>query len=621
MVLAGLAVGALFVFPLLIAVLVMVLAGRRLRWFEAGAVAAVAAVAYGINFESYTSHYWFWFWSLFGLGPGVRSSIPVGFIVTFGLLAGFGVAALQGTKVIGDMMGIGRITPRLGGLFRKKEQSQPFFSSGDEGLVPSTEQGQRLRAVVPPGTNLTIDPADHTLSDESNAGKRDFPIGIDGRGRPVCLNESEVRYHGLIFGSTGAGKTKTIQVVMAGLLDLGWSGIVLDLKEDTQTGGFRDWCRDYAQEHAMPYQQIYTSQADPEFWFSPLHGLGPDKAKDVIMSLQDFEAAYYKALNEKQLGQLLSLMFAAHEIDPVRYPAPTMYDVGKILSANDLAAATKPMVALVLENAPHFIKDDFDALIRPDKAMIDAAGGLGARLTAIYESEVGRRVLRPGGAREEFDVTRPGITYIGLDSLGTKELSKVLSTAALLRISAFASDRIQGRLPLTRVEGTNVPHDRRFLIIDEANFVNREVILNLLSRARDAWMPVFLCTQGATDWLARKPGDPDLTSLLQNTNINLIMNQGDRKNAEICADIVGREEKTEYSQSVRQGLDDGEVIGLSTSISKDVTWVVDPEKFRALEVGELIMRVSKPHVRVDFAQVVQRDPKAHAQRSVIKPLD
>lgn len=617
-VLVAVAAAVLLIFPLLVAVAVFTVVGRRLRWFETLALSAVAWVAFALQGRQHAIAYAHWVAALVGYGPGSSSAVPYRAIVLAGFGVGLLLATLRNTRPVADFLGgVGRITPRL--KFRKKDTEQAVFSSED-GLIPSAEQRQRLRAVVPPGTSLTIDPETHSLGSAAVVGTRDFPIGLDGRGRPVHLNENEVRYHGLIFGSTGAGKTKTIQQLMAGLLDLGWSGMVLDLKEDTQTGGFRDWCREYAEAHSLPFQQIYTSQENPDHWFSPLYGLGPDKARDVIMSLQDFEAAHYKALNEKQLGQLLALMFAAHEIDPVRYPAPTMYDAGKILSANDLPSATKQMVALVLENAPHFVKSDFNTLISPDKDFIMASTGMGARMTAMYETEVGRRVLRPSGGRPEFDVTRPGITYVGLDSLGTPQMAKVLSSAVLLRMSAFMSDRIQGRIPTPRVEGTNVPVDRRFLIVDEANFVNREILLNILSRARDAWIPVFLCTQAATDWLPKKAGDPDMESLLNNTNINLIMNQGDRKNAEICADIIGREERTETRESFRHGGEAGEVIGMTTSTSTDITWVVDPEKFRSLGVGELVMRVSKPRVRIEFASVVARDPGARVAKFELPPL-
>lgn len=474
---------------------------------------------------------------------------------------------------------------------------------GSTGILPNDTEREFSGSVVATGKSLTVDPLANAAAIPNEVGKREFPLGADKYGQPVMISEGELRYHGLLFGSTGSGKTETIKNLMGSLLDLGWDGCILDLKEDTGPGGLSDWCREYADNHALPYQELALSGSDSKVWFNPLYGMGPDEARDTIVGSQQFDDGYYRSLNEKQLGQLIRLTYAANAIDPTRYLAPSVYDLGKILASPNLAAATKDMVATVIAADPGVRKEEFDSLIRPDEAMAKAAGGLGARLTALYETEVARRALRPGDGRTELDISQPGLTYIGLSSSAMPAISRLVSAAVLRRMSVFAADRITGKISSKKP---------RFLIIDEANFVNRTLLLELLSRARSAWIPVIVCTQGPTDWNATTPGEAGLASLVQNTNVNIILSQGELTNAEMCADIIGRSETMRYSTVMR----DGELIDGSGSARSSLEHLVSPDDLRRLKIGEAVIRIGKPSERVTWVKIPQRDAKVSPGRGI-----
>lgn len=555
----------------------------KLSRLEAFAIAAVG-ITYLLVDVSWWSSYFTWLGSLVGLGSGTWWKItPISILAQTAALVGLSTA-LGGTRLVSWVPG--RIA-------KYKPQRAPL----DDGAILPTSEQKLIAAegVAALPAQFAQEEQRRTTSSSAAMGERSFPIGADKRGAPVFISESEIRTHALLFGATGSGKTESIKAIAGGLLDLGWHGIILDLKEDAQTGGLLDWCGAYGDAHAIPFQQFRLSDPQPNFWFSPLLGMGPDEARDTILASQTFEAAYYRALNEKQLGQLIQLMYAAHSVDPVTYPSPTVYDIGKVLAAASLPQATRERVAIVTSNVPGFTKDDFDSLIAPDTAMVQAAGGLGARLTAMYETQVGRTVLRGGGSKIEFDVTRPGLSYVGLDSLGKPELTKLVSTSVLQRMAVYAADRTAGKI--------DDPHPR-FLIVDEANFVARRVLLNLLSRARSAGIAVIVCTQGPTDWAAREAGEPDLTSLVQNCNVSVIMRQGERTNAELCADIIGRAERSVLTQQIR----DGEVTSAG-SMGTTVDYIVTPDALRSLTIGEAILRVGAPDERQQYVKVARRDPK------------
>ena len=426
------------------------------------------------------------------------------------------------------------------------------------------------------------------------ADAQSFAIGYSKVGDPVMLTEKDMETHCLLFGSTGSGKTETMKVIAAGLLDLGWSGVVIDLKEDTRDGGLMRWCQTYAASHTIPFQSFALSDKNPRYWFNGLYGMGPDEAKDTIMSAQDFEAAYYKALNDMQLGQLITLLYSANIVDPKRYAKPSVYDIGKVLASKDITAATREMMALVISNLEGFSKEDFNTLNNPDKAQVEAAVGLSSRLIGMYQSEVGRTSMMPGNNREVFDVTKTGISYIGLDSLGKPDLTRLVSASVLQRMAVYAAERTSGKEQATQ---------KRFLIVDEANFVNRKLLLNLLSRARSAKIACIVCTQGPSDWASRVQGEPNLNSLVQNTNVSIIMSQGELENAEMCADIIGRVEKMSLTQQVRDG-----VVGDTGSQRSVVEHIVSPDALRSLTIGEAIVRVGKPNEWQQWVKIMQRDP-------------
>jgi hypothetical protein len=469
------------------------------------------------------------------------------------------------------------------------------------GVLPNEMEREYTGTLAATGKALIPDPTGTASGGSSKIGERNIPFGVDKYGQTVHVTEDELRQHVLLFGSTGSGKTEAMKTIMGALLDLGWHGTILDLKEDTGAGGLTDWTRAYTDTHAIPYQELAVSSPEGRFWFNPLLGMGPDEARDTIVGAQQFDDGYYRSLNEKQLGQLIRLTYTAHQIDPTRYAKPSVYDLGKILAAPDLAAATKEMVATVISNTPGLRKEEFDSLIRPDKAMAEAAGGLGARLTAMYETDVARRTLRPGDGQLELDITAPGLTYIGLSSSGLPEISRLVSAAVLRRMAVYVSDRISGKYP------SKHPH---FLLIDEANFVNRRMLLELLSRARGAWIPTIVATQGPTDFHTHVPGEPGLESLAQNSNITIILNQGEPTNAELCAGILGKQETMKYSHVLREGeLMDG--IGSARSM---VDYRVPPDELRRLGIGEAVIRVGKPNEWVRWLKFPRRDPNHVAGR-------
>lgn len=530
------------------------------------------------------------------LGSYVRwvgSLIPPFDDVFFSFHVLFSVMALSSLLlgVIGLLDGTA-IASKLPGLFRGK-------SLGEKpSIIPNSKEKNRMKSVAPPIFSDSP-PTSSTPLPQAAPGQGFVMLGRGRDGTPTGFTEQEIGTHALVFGATGAGKTETIKSIAGGLLDLGWDGMVLDLKEDTKPGGLRDWCEQYAQAHQMQYQELCLSDPAPRFWFDTLDGLSRDEARDTILTLTDFDDDYYKQICINILSQLLKLLHWANEVDPTGCPLPTIYDISTILAAPSLAAATKRHRAIVAQNIPNLAKSEFPSLESPTQVDQQQAHSWGAKLGNLYHTHAGMTILRKPtqDRRPKLDVTSGGLTYIGLDSQGKKSLTRIVSSAVLQRISVESAQRTTGI--------SDAASKKKFLIVDEANWVDRSIVQNLLSRARSAGIAMVLCTQGPKDWIDRS-GD-DFARLAQNTNVAMIMKQGEPDSAQLCADYIGNVE----FMSASLGMDGNALTGTG-SLRSTLQNIVTPDELRGLGIGEMIIRVSTPRVRTEWISVALRDPKSHA---------
>lgn len=467
-------------------------------------------------------------------------------------------------------------------------------------LLPTASEKQRVSIVATP-SGLTAKASDHRITNPIAVGKREVPLGLDSKGAPVYITEDELRMHAMIFGSTGSGKTETIKGLVGALMDLGWYGHVLDLKEDTKPGGLRDFCNDYATTHALPFQELRLSSQTPSHWFNPLANMGPDEVRDTILALQTFDDGYWQSINKQMLGQLVNLFHYAHEIDPDRFPTATMYDMGKVMSFGEGMGKEKKvrqMLATVLEANPTLGHDDFHTILRPSKDHAQSAGGFGARLTAVYETQAGRYSLRETPGAREYDITLPGVGYIGLDSQGKADLSNVVATAFLQRTSVWAAQR---------TTGVFADRTQRFMVIDEASVLNRQVVHTILTKARSAGITIVLCSQSPLDFNTGQAEAAGFSALAQNSNVMIFMAQGEPEAAEVCAEFIGKTEVLESNMRYQMG-----TVLNTGSVRSELKYRVEPDDLRRLGIGEAILRVSKPQERISWMSVKMRDPRASA---------
>lgn len=572
-------IGLLFL-PSLLVALVVVIIGRRLltRWQWAvilvGAVIGTLATA-GKSFGTY----FLWLPTALGMGDFISGitnttlTTPVWLPPVPVFLFGMALAGLAGV-IIGDDGAISTMSPM-----------KPTMGTG---LVPKDRERVRSRLIRLPVPKEQIPVLGKETKEAGYRGPkqdpkdRRIPMGRDQNKKLVWLSEAELKTHGVILGSTGSGKTESIKWLSGALMDMGYSGVLLDLKEDLEPGGLRDFARAYAREHNLPYQEVALSDLQGYWYLNALAGMTADQAFDAAVASEEFDDAYHQAMTKKGAGQMNKLLFHAHELFPDKYEAPSLYMLGASLQ-QDMYKSAKPILADVvgavgMEEAQSL----YSSLFTPDKTLKEEAQGFGLRLTNLYDSSAGRNVLMSGPApdgkpRRAIDFTKPGLIYIGASSTGYKELAKTVSSAVLARINALAASVSAGKLDRAQM-------GNRFLIVDEANFIERQLVKNFLSRARSSGFRGFFSTQSSKDWADPVNGD-DWPSISQNVNVAILGKMNSPDSAEAAAEYVGTQEVVAATRQIVDG-----VVEESGSLKEDEEFLVKPEQFRAFREGEMIIR-------------------------------
>lgn len=136
--------------------------------------------------------------------------------------------------------------------------------------------------------------------------------------------------------------------------------------------------------------------------------------------------------------------------------------------------------------------------------------------------------VHPSGSPDgAADLTGPGLTYVGLDEVVEPRLTQMLASAALHQMCAYAERE-------SRREGRRA---RRFMVIPTASLLERDVLRELVVRARSGGIALILCDQSPAGWESRDPRG--LAGIRMNTATTIVMRHLGREDAAAAARLVG----------------------------------------------------------------------------------
>lgn len=299
-----------------------------------------------------------------------------------------------------------------------------------------------------------------------------FRLGTSNDGEDYFLHLTrELTDNIHLVGGTGSGWSHVLRVLVDGMLTLGWSGTVLDMHDDRDLA---TWCAEAATRHRTPFQSLTRGHAGDGrtfsgTWLDPLTDLDSSVVTDLIAGMSEFDDAYWRSRTE------LVTSLAVHDLEVYGAPA----------AGRDLSAVIDKL---------HVIGATGDCLTGnlPQADLRKAAAGLSAKLQLLRATTHGQRVLTPTDA-PALDPRAAGVTYVGADHLARPDLSRLVSGSVLAQLRAGMS------------RGRSLTHERRFLVVVEPTWTDKQALRRLLSRSRSDGTLVLLCTTESLGQRGRIP--------------------------------------------------------------------------------------------------------------------
>lgn len=386
--------------------------------------------------------------------------------------------------------------------------------------------------------------------------------------------------HTLLVGTTGSGKTRDLDILIAQTIAMGHSLVIIDPKGD------RDLCeaaRAACIELGRPEDFVYFHPAHPEVSvrIDPLKNFnrGTELATRVAAILPSEGGDPFTAFSQMALNKLCEAMLMIHEkpslvlfrrllesgiaslvarclevhfekVKPGRDEAGQELPGGWIVESRSYTAqrknhgeegkaqayiqyyrdcilhlkassAVEGVISLFEHDSSHMSK--MITGLMPVLNML-TSGWLGALLSPDYEDPDDRRPITDLGK-----ITRSGqVAYIGLDSLSDGMVASAIGSMLLSDLTAVAGDRYNFQDP------ASLP--RVSVFVDEAAEVLNAPLVQLLNKGRGSGFSIYLATQTLSD-ITTRLGSKDLAlKVLGNINNVIALRCNDTATQEYIAE-------------------------------------------------------------------------------------
>jgi type IV secretory pathway TraG/TraD family ATPase VirD4 len=409
-------------------------------------------------------------------------------------------------------------------------------------------------------------------------------LGRERSGRSVTLTDRQLEAHALIVGASGAGKTTTLETILAQQISRGRPVVAIDMK------GSPAFASSLAAAARDAGRRLRVFAPHGRTHWNPLAHGGPTALKDMLMSAERFSEPHYQRAAERYLQTALTVLGAVHPDRP-----PALSEVVDVMAPPRLAAlarrAPAPLAARVA---------DYVSTLPGDQA--NAAAGLGTRLALLSESVAGAR-LEPIAAGDGVEIDLASALDGGdvvLFSLNSSTYGKLASQLGALAIQALTS--AAGH----RLERGGGPRPPATIALDEFSALGADNVLSLLARGREAGISVLLATQELSDLERAAPGFRD--QVLGITALKLAHRQEVDASAVAISSLAGTERAWRETRQLPALVGPGRLSSRGTRSEAEQP-VVHPNEIKRLSTGQLVLLSNVPEPRV-ARTTVRRAPPA-----------
>jgi conjugal transfer pilus assembly protein TraD len=397
-------------------------------------------------------------------------------------------------------------------------------------------------------------------------------VGMDRRGRPAEIAETELGAHTLVLGASGAGKTTTLLRIVTELIDRGRPVVAIDMKGSPS---FAASLGRAAAATGRPF--VCWSPDGPSYW-NPLRHGNATELKDKLIATERFTEPHYQRAAERYVQTVLQVL---HESRPER--AATLSSVVELMDPQRLRGTLRSLSPRLRDRTQDYLTG-----LTPDQ--LSAIRGLQTRLAILTESHTGeflssgtRPGENPGDPREEIDLraalSGEEVVLFSLNSSTYGKLAAQLGTLAVQDLVCAAGHRVAE-------QSSGRPPQPAFVILDEVSVLGGDHVLSLFARGREAGLGVLAATQELADFDRAAPGLRD--QVLGNTAVKLVHRQEVPASAQTIAQLAGTERVWEETRQIGGPFLAGYRGARGTRRQAD-RFIIDPNEIKALHTGQAIL--------------------------------
>ena len=432
------------------------------------------------------------------------------------------------------------------------------------------------------------------------------PIGVNEAARPVNLDATAFRTHGIVIGPTGVGKTQALERVLYGFTGapaaraLHLPVVVIDMKADPDLAST---LAVIAAQSARRFHHVTVDAMGSTY--NPLAGLTADEAADALYETL-FAAdkslnMHYATLSRRLLQQACRVCVDLADARVARVGGGTwqigLADVADLLNLDTLRSVNPYLSPSVAASLTRYLTDLDAAKNEGD------VGDVRDRVAVIVDTAAGH-ILDANGFTMENAIRAGDIVCFSLDAAGTPQIARTIGTLAVQDLCATF-----GRLAR---DGWGKNHMCP-VILDEFSALGTPRVADLYARARSAGGAVLLATQDLdADLEAVSP--QFAASVRTNANVWLVLRQTRGEAADAIARDIGS--RLTWKETV-QVEDDWDALGGMHAASgvgslREVDeFILHPNDIKSLPQGGAYLVVKVPSGTINAAEADTRIERVH----------
>lgn len=388
---------------------------------------------------------------------------------------------------------------------------------------------------------------DKALQQLNNVNANGVLLGVSTyTAKPIVVPDHYINQILLVLGTTGSGKTVTLQRFFQHAITKGYPLIVIDGKP---TQDNIDWLKSLADKYD---RKFFGFNCDSFAHYDPLSNGDCSELKDKIISLKDqWESDYYRSIAEDYLQTTFEVLLQSG----------VSFDLNKVAACLEFDALKD--LCRSLKNAE--LLKRVESLQKYDLKDIT---GLRAHLNILINSSLGEYFeINDQSFTLEKIINNNAIVYFSLSALRYPSFSKVL-----------------GKLVINDIKATiekNESNKPVFMVFDEFSVFAGDQVLNLVNMGRGKGIHAVFGTQGIGD--LNKVDINFKSQMLNCANTIICHRLNDQESAETVAGWMGTKDTFNVTAQYDAQSSDANL----GSIRPDKTYVIHPESIKqSLRTGE-----------------------------------